>query len=241
MTVKQVMNYSGLPRFSILLAAAVLLLVGCGEKVPEKPVTTMPESFTYMEIGANTVIDGKVRGRLQTALGSEAVDLKTTIYLDLKYKGFLERYYPDLHELNSRLNVNDVVRKEHPATRISFRNTRSRQSIFDYVELTFENRSRCPLLFKFRSRNDLTELVKSVSRKYGPPSVTSTEEGRGESLRWQLNGDVFVIARFPGRLEKDEYHMIIVYANRINQMLAEEAREERQKEAARNDAERKMF
>jgi len=239
---KQLRGLTGKGRWLFrIVVAAVVLMAGCGEKVPEEPAQQMPDSFSYMEIGANTIINKALRERLQEALGFAAVDQKTTIYLDLKNKGFLEKYFADLHGLNRQLNGNDVVRKEHAATRISFRNTRKKQSLFDYVELTYETSSHCPLLFKFRSRNNLQELIKSVTQKYGQPAITSTEEGKGEALRWQRNGDVFIIARFPGRLDKAEYHMMIVYANRIDQMLAAEAREEQQKRAVQTESERKLF
>ncbi len=204
--------------------------IGC-DKQDRNPavVSRMPDSFHFMDIGVNTIIDSDVRNRLVNTFGSDAIDRKSTIDLDLKYKGFLKAYYPDLAVLNQKLNVNDMVRKEYPATRLTFRNTGQTGSLFNLVELIYANDSGCPLLIKMAAKKEISDLIDTIKKKYGPPAEIPIEEGRGFSLSWKKQGDAFVIARFPGNYNQPEYHLMIVYANRLVQLMTQEAEAEKQR------------
>ena len=204
-------------------------LFGCGDEGKRKPqVSSVPESFEFMGIGANTVIDGDVRDRLKDALGSAAVNPRTSIDLTMKYDGFLNSYYPDLAKLNQRLNVNDVVLKEYPATKLTFRNTKE-GSVFTYVELIYGHHSGSPLLIKMIApKEDIPQLIKRLKEKYGAPEKISTSKGQSWSLSWHKNNDVFVIARLLSRDDQPEYFMMIVYTNRLKQLMARSVEEKQQ-------------
>jgi hypothetical protein len=208
-----------------------LAFCGCGKQENEPAdVSTVPESFQFMDIGANTVMDSEVRDHLKAALGADAINRSCTIDLELKYTGFLKTYYPDLAKLNQRLNVNDVVRKEYPATKLTFRNTRQRNTVFNYVEFIYGHTSGCPLLVKMIAKKKIPELIKTVKDKYGPPRKIPISEGKSWSLSWCKNNDVFVIARIIGRYDEPEYHMLIVYTNRLEQVLARSGNEEQRRD-----------
>jgi len=213
----------------LLFLSCVVSLAFCGcenkETAPANP-SKVPESFHFMDIGANTVMDHNVRDRLRATLGSDAVDRRSTIDLELKYSGFLKTYYPDLAKLNQRLNINDIVRKQYPATRLTFRNTRQRNAIFDYVEFIYDHASGCPVLVKMIAKKEIPELIETVKDKYGPPEQIPISEGKSWSLSWRKNKDMFVIARIIGRYDEPEYHMLIVYTNRLEQLLARSRNED---------------
>ena len=215
------------PLFSCMFGLAFW---GCGKQENEPvQVSRVPESFQFMNIGANTIIDSEVRNRLTADLGSDAIDRNSTIDMELKYNGFLKAYYPDLAKLNQHLNVNDVVRKEYPATKLAFRNTQQRSTLFDYVELIFDHTSGCPLLIKMIAKKEISELIETIKDKYGPPKKIAISDGKSWSLSWRKNNDVFVIARIIGRYNQPECHMMIVYTNRLEQLLARSGNEEQQK------------
>ncbi len=217
------MSPNNLTRLKWLLFSCMvwLLFCGCGNQENEiAHVSSVPESFQFMDIGANTVMDSGVRDRLRAALGSYATNHSSTIDLEFKYKGFLKTYYPDLARLNQRLNVNDVVRKEYPATKLTFRNTRKHNTVFDYVEFIYGHATGCPLLIKMNTKKEISDLIETVKDKYGPPEKIPISEGNSWSLSWRKNKDVFVIARMMGRHDRPEYHLLIVYANRLEQLLA---------------------
>jgi len=224
-------NY--LKRFFVFVLVWIIS-IGCG-KSEHDPVAVpkMPDSFHFMDIGVNTVIDAEIRDRLIKALDSYATDQKTIIDLDLKYKGFLKAYYPNLSVLNQKLNVNDMVRKEYPATKLTFRHTRQTGSLFNYVELIYANDSGCPLLIKMVAVKEIPDLIDTIKEKYGAPHEIPIEQGSGFSLSWQRGTDAFIIARFPGNYNQPEYHMMIVYANRLMQLINREAEAEKQRKDKR--------
>jgi len=217
-------------KWFFVFASAWIVCIGCGKSERDSvAVPKMPDSFHFMDIGVNTVIDSDVRDRLVKTLDSYATDQKTIIDLDLKYKGFMKSYYPNLSALNQKLNVNDMVRKEYPATKLTFRHTRQKNSLFNYVELIYANDSGCPLLIKMIALREIPDLVKTVKEKYGMPHEIPIEQGSGFSLSWQRGADAFIIARFPGNYNQPEYHMMIVYANRLMQLIEREAEAEKKR------------
>ncbi|MFZ5569011.1 MAG: hypothetical protein ACOZF0_01310 [Thermodesulfobacteriota bacterium] len=207
----------------IFIIFVVCLGGGCDRGPRGEGGKALPESFLFMDIGVNTVVDAEVISRLNQALGAEAVDKRTPISLEIKYKGFLKRYYPELAELEQELNINDVVRKEYPATKLTFRYPQQRQSIFDYVELIYANRSGHPLVIKMIAKKEVPDLIQSVTEKFGSPQEILLAEGEGTSRSWRQHQDVFVITRFAGRYGKPEQHIMIVYAERLRQLLQQEA------------------
>lgn len=213
-------NLGGLPWLTWVWVLC-FIFAGCGsENDTAVQVLRVPESYQFMGIGANTVINSSVRDRLKADLGPYAVNRSSPIDLELRYRGFLKRYYPDLARLNQRLNVNDVVRKEYPATQLTFRNTRQKNTVFDYVELIYAHASDCPLLIKMTAKKDIPDLIKSVKEKYGRAEKTPISNGKSWSLSWRKKGDMLLIARMLGRYDRSEYHMMIVYINRIEKLLA---------------------
>lgn len=205
----------------VLIGLLSMAISGCGKSEKSSPDrVSAPESFHFMEIGVNTVVDAAVRDRLRAALGSDGINRSATIDLELKYKGFLKEYYPDLAGLNKRLNVSDVVRKEYPATKLTYRNTKQMDTFFDYVELVYANESGYPLVIKMIAKKEIPELMNTVKEKYGPPERTPIDNGRSYSLSWLKNKDVFVIARILGRYGQPEYYMMIVFVNRLNRFLS---------------------
>lgn len=214
------------------LMLAIGLLSGCDKRPDSSSKDLLPESFHFMEIGVNTVVDRAVLSQLNQALGAESVDRHTPITLEIKYKGFLKAYYPELAALDQQLTVNDVVRKEYPATKLTFRYTQQRQSIFDYVELIHLNDSGHPLVIKMFAKKEIPDLIQGLTDKFGPPQSITLAEGEGTSMSWRQNQDVFMITRFSGRFGKPEYHLMIVFMNRLQQLLRQEAEKVRQRQGA---------
>ncbi len=201
---------------------------GCDRRPQDAGDESLPESFRFMEIGVNTVVDADVLSKLNRTLGSEAVDRSSPISLEIKYKGFLKRYYPELAALDQQLNLNDVVRKEYPVTKLTFRYPQQGQSIFDYVELIHMNRSGHPLVIKTVAKREIPDLIQEVTEKFGTPQQISLADGEGTSLIWRQHQDAFIITRFAGRYGKPENYIMIVFTTRLRQLLQQEAEKSQQ-------------
>lgn len=225
-----------------ILFLVLTLTVACSRQdEPSLEAARVPDTFQFMGVGAGTVVTADVRRKLSESLGSASIDNHTPIYLDMKYKGFVKAHYPELYALDRRLNINDVVRKEYPATRLMFRHTQKAGSMFDQVELVYENQSQTPLLFKVVAKGEIRSVIEGLTAKYGSPEKINLKAGDGWSLRWGRQGDVFVVTRFEGVYQNPEYHMLIVYRNRIEAMLKRLDDAEQQRRATGKASGKEVF
>lgn len=197
------------------------LIYGCGNRTDDASQERLPDSFHFMDIGVNTVVDRAVLSKLNQALGAEAVDRHTPISLEIKYKGFLKAYDPELAALDQQLNPNDIQRREYPATRLTFRYTQQKESLFDYVELIHLNASGFPLVIKMITKKEIPDLIQNLQEKFGPPQVVTLTDGTG--MTWRQNQDAFMITRIIGPLGNPENHLMIVFTSRLRQLLLHES------------------
>jgi len=215
--------------FIILFTTAAIAVGGCRDK-PHPPVwENVPESFSLFDIGPNTLITKDVRDRLNDTLGNAGVNPNTTIDLELKYSGFLKSYYPELDRLNHRINPKDSVRKEYPATKLAFRNMKQKKALYNYVEIIFLNKASVPLMFQMTAEGNLDTLLDTLIQKYGAPRVVDLRDGKGKTYSWERNGDRLIVTQFISIYEQSEYYIMIVFANRLHQLLEAQKQEEEKK------------
>jgi len=215
--------------FIILFTTAAIAVGGCRDK-PHPPVwENVPVSFSLFDIGPNTLITKDVRDRLNDTLGNAGVNPNTTIDLELKYSGFLKSYYPELDRLNHRINPKDSVRKEYPATKLAFRNMKQKKALYNYVEIIFLNKASVPLMFQMTAEGNLDTLLDTLIQKYGAPRVVDLRDGKGKTYSWERNGDRLIVTQFISIYEQSEYYIMIVFANRLHQLLEAQKQEEEKK------------
>jgi hypothetical protein len=201
----------------------------------------VPESFSFFDLGANSRLTDDVRQGLINHLGEFARETSATINMEIRHEGFLERYYPDLFQLNKRLNKSSGVRAEHDAIKLTFRDAARKESPFDMVETIFHAPTGSPLLFKCRSRRDISGLLDTLKAKYGEPVLQNLEKDAGQTLAWRKNGDVLICSIFKGHYVDKEYDLMIGYCNRIEAMLKEEAEQASRREQKKNKGVKQVF
>lgn len=215
--------------FIILMTTAAIVVGGCRDKTHPPVLENVPESFSLFDIGPNTLITKDVRDRLNDTLGNAGVNPNTTIDLELKYSGFLKSYYPELDRLNHRVNPKDSVRKEYPATKLAFRNMKQKKALYNYVEIIFLNKSSVPLMFQITAEGNLDTLLDTLIQKYGAPRIGDLRDGKGKTYSWERNGDRLIVTQFISIYEQSEYYIMIVFVNRLNQLLEIQKQEEEKK------------
>jgi hypothetical protein len=215
--------------FIILFTAATAIIGGCRDKTQPPVLETVPESFSLFDIGPNTLITNDVRDRLNDTLGSAGVNPNTTIDLEHKNSGFLKSYYPELDRLNRRINPENNVRKEYPATKLAFRNMKQKKALYNYVELIFLNKSSVPLMFQMTAEGNLDTLLDTLIQKYGSPRIIELQDGKGKTYSWERNGDRLIFTHFISIYEQSEYYIMIVFVNRFHQLLEKQKQEEEKK------------
>jgi hypothetical protein len=228
-------------RQSFLLAVAVLLLLSCStdEQSPDYS-RSQTEGITFFDVGAETVFSDALRDRLRKNLGPDAIAYRSTIDLEFNAKGFLQRHFPILHDLNQRLNTPTGERVEHDTVKLMYRYAVKENLPFSYVELVFSNDSGKPLFIQVRSR-DLSDIIRTLEEKYGSPQAIDRPADEGRVFFWRDHRDVLLVSIIPTWRGDKEYRLVIYYVDNLEKLVAVEEKERRQKEEEKRRAGEKIF
>jgi hypothetical protein len=181
-----------------LLAGLWILFFRPTDKAAPGPPAAISDApvkgFTFLDLHADSVLTDRLKERLKETLGSEAVETKTVLDLEMHYPGFLERYFPDLDRLNKQLNYEGVrrVRIEHHITKLTYRYS----TAFHYVELFFSNYDQKPLLFRIKAKRDGKDYLDMLRQKYGDPQTAAWQNQKGKSVFWNMNKDMMILSLF---------------------------------------------
>ena len=162
-----------------LIGLFATLVAGCsGEEqaVPQSPIQT--EGFAFFDVGAMTPYTEALRERLKKSLGSDAIAYRNTINLEVNGESFLEKHFPDLYQLNLRLNSPPGERVEHNTVKLMYRYSRNENLPFSYVELVFSNQTERPLFIHIYARKDISDVLRTLEDKFGQPVRIDTAARR---------------------------------------------------------------
>jgi len=192
------------------------------------------EGITFFDVGAETVFSDALRDRLRKNLGPDAIAYRSTIDLEFNAKGFLQRHFPILHDLNQRLNTPAGERVEHDTVKLM------ENLPFSYVELVFSNLTGKPLFVQVSSR-DLSDIIRTLEEKYGSPQAIDQPADNGRFFFWRDRQDVLLVSIVPTWRGDKEYQLVIYYVDNLEKLVAVEEKERRQKEEERRRAGEKIF
>jgi hypothetical protein len=200
---------------------------------------TTVRGFTFLGLHADSILTDKARDRLMEILGSEAVEKNTVLDLEMHYPGFLEKYFPDLSELNKQLNFEGGrrTRIEHNTTKLIYRYSTS----FHYVELFFSNYTQKPLLFRIKAKRDGKDYLATLQQKYGKPQEITWQDQKGKSLFWNRDKDVLILSLFADQYGQPQFEIMICHVGNIEKLLATENKESGQRKSEKAEEGRKLF
>lgn len=227
----------------LLLIILSFILFRSTDKTPPGSSSAVSDTtvrgFTFLDLHADSELTNAVRKRLEDILGSGAVEKNTVLDLQMHYPGFLERYFPDLSELNKRLNVEGGrrIRIEHNTTKLIYRYSAS----FYYVELFFSNYSRKPLLFRIQAKRDGKDYLVALRQKYGEPQAITWQDQKGQSLFWNRDRDVLILSRFADPYDQPRFEIVICHVGNIESLLSAEKKESRQHKSEKAKTNRTFF
>ena len=228
---------------SVVFWAAALLLFGCSDNGGKKSglSETRAESFRFFDMGVNTSFNAQLRQTLVGRLGSDAIEYHSPLDLELNYEGFLAAHFPNLHDLNRRLNPKSGARVEHNTIKLMYRHARRKQLPFEYVKLFFSNYSERPLMFEIKTTQEGGYLLDTLKEQYGQPKTADWPAAGGRSLHWEKNRDVLLVSITTNNYGNPEYQIVIYFVDNIEDLLGIEKEEALQREKERQKAARKAF
>jgi len=229
----------------ILIIVWIPVLVSCSDSREQDdataPAAVMTESFTFFDLGINSRLTKKVRQELGSKLGRDAIEYRSIMDLEINYKGFLKKYFPDLNELNQRLNYPPGERVEHNTVKLMYRYATKKNLPFDYVELVFSNYTKAPILFRINFRKDETGIINTLESKYGQPQVVNWQEEKGRSMYWMKNGDFLINSLVPDQFGNPTYQIVIYFVRNLEQLIAAEKEGRKEKSIERNQSGKTAF
>jgi len=214
----------------------IFLSVSCGDKEetgPPRPAPEHSDSFTFFDIGKNTIISGKVRESLNKTLGDDAIEHRNILDLEINYKGFLKEYFADLDKLNKKLNSPLGERVEHNTVKLMYRYMQNKNVSFDYVELVYSEYTQRPVLIKIYFKKDGLNTIETLKQKYGAPESINWGGETSKSLYWKKNNDLLILSFVPDQFGKPKCQIIIYFKSALEKLLKDE-----QKEKEKNGRER---
>jgi len=211
--------------FFLIISLLALLGVSCGnDPTPPKTrdVSRHPDTFTFFEVGKNSILSRDLRKELSNALGDEAVEQRTVIDLEINYKGFLKTHFPDIEKLNQELNFPPGERVEHRTIKLMYRYAQKKNVPFDYVEIIFSEFTQGPLLIRVRFKKDDSNTVEALKEKYGPPKTIQWNHESAASLYWRKNSDLLILSIIPDRFGNPTYQIAIYFTQELEELLKAE-------------------
>jgi hypothetical protein len=206
----------------------ILPSVSCGDKQKTEPPQPAPEhsdSFTFFDIGKNTIISGKVRERLNKILGDDAIEPRNIIDLEINYEGFLKDYFADLDKLNKKLNSTLGERVEHNTVKLMYRYMQNKNVSFEYVELVYSEYTRRPVLIKIHFKKDALNTLETLKEKYGAPESINWGGETSKSFYWKKSNDLLILSFVPDQFGNPKCQIIIYYKNALEKLLEDEQKE----------------
>lgn len=202
--------------------------MSCGDKqetAPPQPAPEHSDSFTFFDIGKNTIITGKVREGLNKILGDDAIEPRNIIDLEINYEGFLKEYFADLDELNKKLNSPLGERVEHNTVKLVYRYMQNKNVSFEYVELVYSEYTRRPVLIKIHFKKDALNTIETLKEKYGVPESIKWGGKTSKSLYWKKSNELLILSFVPDRFGKPKYQIIIYFKDALEKLLKDEQNE----------------
>lgn len=230
--------------FFIIIIMLILPNVSCGDKQETAPPQPSPEhsdSFTFFDIGENTIISGKVREGLNKILGDDAIEPRNIIDLEINYEGFLKEYFEDLDKLNKKLNSPIGDRVEHNTVKLMYRYMQNKNDSFEYVELIYSEYTRRPVLIKIHFKKDGVNTIETLKQKYGAPESIKWGGETSKSLYWKKNNDLLILSFVPDQFGRPKCQIIIYFKNALEKLLKDEQKEKEKTRRERSNSGKTAF
>ena len=107
----------------IPLLMLCLVVSSCSDDglLPESAVKIYPETFSFLDVGINTLYSTKLRHRLGSILDDDSIQKNNTIDLGINTESFINDYFPEFDAINLKLNTPTGERVEHKSIKLMYR------------------------------------------------------------------------------------------------------------------------
>jgi len=204
----------------ILSLAMSLFILACDGNRPFRDASPVPETFSFFDVGPNTVQNDALLALLRNRLGRESISRRNLIDLEESLpKGFLQAHFPALHQLNTQLNGQSGIRIEHQTARLMYRYPDKAQTPFDTVALLFSEFTGLPLVCHIQARDEHQAILESLEKRHGTPRIFPGKDSDHRIYGWEKHEDVMILSAFVNPAGRPVYDITIYYVHRLRELL----------------------
>ncbi|CAN2043183.1 hypothetical protein GMMP1_1090011 [Candidatus Magnetomoraceae bacterium gMMP-1] len=225
---------------AILIAVGVFIYYNGEQSKPNLYEEKSQKGFTFFNLSADTTLSNKLRDNLSDKLGYGSEEDHTTMDLGINYRDFLEKYFPELAELNKKLNP-AKIRIEHNTIKLTYRHTKKKNTPFDSAEIIFSKYTKKPLVIEIKSKKQVLSIIDTIKTKHGQPDIIKWDGERGRSLYWKETDDVMIMSIISDKLGNSKYQIMIFYVNNIKKLIHTEEQEKTKQEKVKKKAVESVF
>ncbi|SLM30047.1 conserved exported hypothetical protein [Desulfamplus magnetovallimortis] len=231
---------------ALIIPVLMLCLVvsSCSEDglLPESAEKNYPETFSFMDVGINTLYSIRLRHRLGSILDDDSIQKNNTIDLSINSKTFINDYFPDFNDINLKLNTPVRERVEHKTIKLMYRYAKNKGLAFNYVEFLFSEYTLTPLLIRVHFKQDNLGIREALEKKYGAPSKLNWDKNQpmATALYWEKNHDLMILSTIPDHLGRLTYEINIYFTKRLKDLIETES-SPRQTKKGQPSIEKKAF
>jgi hypothetical protein len=88
--------------------------------------------------------------------------------------------------------------------------------------LVFSNYTQKPLYFYIKSKQEGSNIIDVVTKKYGKAKTVHWVGEKGTSLYWENGRSILIISIHDDRYGNPEYHTMIYYVPNLEELLSRE-------------------
>jgi hypothetical protein len=205
--------------FGVIIPLLFSLLAACGEKAAQKPDSgpreTFPESFTFFNVTANTVLNEATVRELEKAFGSHVQSRRTPLDLEIHQRGMIAKAFSELNALNAKINGVSNERVEHDTVLLTFRYPPKANNFFKYIKVWFSNQNQKPLMVEILTEPGSRYLIDGIREKYGNPQTLQLPSDKESLEYWVQAKDTLIASRTRDRFGADIHHIKIYFVNNM--------------------------
>lgn len=219
--------------FFVIILILFLFSSSCQNDQKPDDFSSVPKhvnTFTFFGVGKNSIISKSFKKDLKKQLGDYAIERRNIIDLEINYKGFLKEYFPEIAQLNRKLNFPPKERIEQNTVKLMYRYAEKKNLVFDYIEFVFSEYTHSPVLIRIHFRKDDSQVIKTLEDKYGLPETINWSRENSKSLFWRKNNDLLILSFVPDQFGHPRYQIVIYFTDELSRLHATELAEKEKKQ-----------
>ncbi|MCW7754016.1 hypothetical protein OOT00_08455 [Desulfobotulus sp. H1] len=204
---------------AILVGSFLLIFLNQSNiSIPRKAKQIPSESFTFFEVGENTILTKEKVRTLKKALGQHRLENLTPVYLDFVRRGWLATHFPEtqpLHDFFEKNRLRDPIASN--TLKLTYRYAHQKNVPFQNIHFVFSAYTNQPMSLFLRLPGRGEAIVSDLKTRYGEPRIldNASVHGPGPTLVWKHKNDLLVVTILWDRYGKPETHIFIAYLDNM--------------------------